>query len=65
MIMLRYTILGAVVALALVLLQKQFDYWILSEGGTIILVMGVMIGYAARASYKSGYADAQKENVNS
>ncbi len=60
-ITLQYVVLGAVVALVLVQLQKQFDFWVLSEGATVVAVMGILMGYAARASYKSGYADAEQK----
>ena len=60
-ITLRYAVLGTLVALGLVQIQKQFDYWVLSEGATVVAAMGIMMGYAARASYKSGYADAEQK----
>lgn len=57
-----YAGVGLVVSLALVLLQEHvLGFWVFSEAATVVGVMTVVIGYAARAAYKAGRSDARGE----
>lgn len=53
-----YAGIGLFASLAVVLLQKYvLNYWLFSEGGTVVGVMTIVMAYAARAAYKVGLKD--------